>query len=207
MTAPVALRDPAVISAESDTLRTAAKSGSAFHQGARDALRWLLVGGPGPLTGGMTGLPIPLRAVVAELSAAEAVIYGRPSGLILAALLGVVSNDVVNWPASPPAPRSGTPARCPRTARAFLAAAVGASVARSSPCPGRPESRASATARSVRGDGEQTQRERDDQRQGRDRPLQCLHIHIPLFGLDFGEVRCPGDTDSLPGTHLSQAPS
>jgi hypothetical protein len=80
MTAPVALRDPAVISAESDTLRPAAKSGSAFHQGARDALRWLLVGGPGPLTGGITGLPIPLRAVVAELSAAEAVIYGRPSG-------------------------------------------------------------------------------------------------------------------------------
>jgi hypothetical protein len=79
MTAPVALRDPTVVAAEIEALRPAAASGSAFHAGARDALRWVLAGGPGPLTGRITGLPIPLSAVVAEL-AAEALIYGRPSG-------------------------------------------------------------------------------------------------------------------------------
>jgi hypothetical protein len=80
MTAPVALRDLTVVAAEIQALRAAAASGSAFHAGARDALRWVLAGGAGPLTGRITGLPIPLRAVVAELAAAEALIYGRPSG-------------------------------------------------------------------------------------------------------------------------------
>lgn len=80
MSVPVALRDPAVVTAEVDALSVAAENGSTFHTGARDALRWVLVGGPGPLTGALTGLPIPLRAIVAELAAAEALIYGRPSG-------------------------------------------------------------------------------------------------------------------------------
>jgi hypothetical protein len=80
MTAPVTLRDPAVIAAEISAVTIAAEAGSAFHEGARDALRWLLRGGPGPLGGQITGLPISLRAVVAELSAAEALAYGPPSG-------------------------------------------------------------------------------------------------------------------------------
>lgn len=79
MATPVVLRDVGVISAESAALRIAAESGSPFHEGARDALRWLLVGGPGPLTGAISDLPISFRAVVAELAAAEALIYGAPA--------------------------------------------------------------------------------------------------------------------------------
>ena len=62
--------------------------------------------------------------------------------------------------------------------------------ARSSPCPGRSESRASATARSVRGDGQQTQREHDDQRQGSDWPLQCLHHIFISHCLGWTSARC-----------------
>jgi hypothetical protein len=54
------------------------RSGSGFVLGALAALRWLTEGDPGPLTGCLDR-PIPLRAVVHELAAAEAVIYGRPS--------------------------------------------------------------------------------------------------------------------------------
>jgi hypothetical protein len=79
MTMPVDLRDVGVISAESAALHIAAEKGSSFHEGARDALRWLLVGGPGPLTGAISDLPISFRAVVAELATAEALIYGEPS--------------------------------------------------------------------------------------------------------------------------------
>lgn len=79
MTAPVALRDSTVIAAEASAVAAAAAAGSTFHEGARDALRWLLTGGPGPLTGRITGLPISLRAVVAELSTAESIAFGRPS--------------------------------------------------------------------------------------------------------------------------------
>jgi hypothetical protein len=80
MSTPVALREPAALAAEITALDAAALAGSGFHEGARDALRWLLRGGPGPLTGRSIDLPIPLRAVVAELSAAGELAYGRPSG-------------------------------------------------------------------------------------------------------------------------------
>ena len=41
-------------------------------------MRWLIEGGPGPLTSTLE-TPIPQRAVVHELAAAEAVIYGHPT--------------------------------------------------------------------------------------------------------------------------------
>jgi hypothetical protein len=51
---------------------------SSFSRGAAAALHWLVVGGPGPLTGATTA-PIDFGGVVEELAAAEAIIYGPPS--------------------------------------------------------------------------------------------------------------------------------
>jgi hypothetical protein len=59
-----------------------------FDQGAGAALRWLVCGGPAPLTGSGTGpgtgpdtgrSPPPAAAVVRELAAAEDLIYQRRS--------------------------------------------------------------------------------------------------------------------------------
>ena len=50
-----------------------------FRRSARQALRWLLVGGPGPLIADAGAGPVPARAVVAELGRAEKVIYTRSS--------------------------------------------------------------------------------------------------------------------------------
>jgi hypothetical protein len=47
---------------------------SDFDQGVHDALTWHLGGGPGPVSGAMTGLPVPATAVKEELAAAEAVL-------------------------------------------------------------------------------------------------------------------------------------
>ena len=59
----------------------AAREVGEFRRSAREALRWLLVGGPGPLLAevDMPAGPVPARAVVAELGRAEKVIYGRSS--------------------------------------------------------------------------------------------------------------------------------
>jgi hypothetical protein len=50
-----------------------------FRRAAREALGWLLVGGPGPLTAqdDAPTAPVPAPAMVAELARAEAVIYTR----------------------------------------------------------------------------------------------------------------------------------
>jgi hypothetical protein len=48
------------------------------HPGAAAALRWLTLGGPGPLTGALA-TPITFEAIVRELATAEAIIYGPPS--------------------------------------------------------------------------------------------------------------------------------
>jgi hypothetical protein len=50
-----------------------------FRRGAWDALRWVTEGGPGPLTGCLDGPAVSVQAIVRELAAAEAIIYGRPS--------------------------------------------------------------------------------------------------------------------------------
>ena len=50
-----------------------------FRRGARAALRWLLAGGPAPLTEAVTEQPPPATAVVRELAAAEEMIYQRRS--------------------------------------------------------------------------------------------------------------------------------
>jgi hypothetical protein len=50
-----------------------------FRRGALDALRWVTAGGPSPLTGCLEGPVVSVQAIVRELAAAEAIIYGRPS--------------------------------------------------------------------------------------------------------------------------------
>ena len=50
-----------------------------FRRGALAALHWVTQGGPGPLTGCLEGRAVSIAAIVRELAAAEAIIYGRPS--------------------------------------------------------------------------------------------------------------------------------
>jgi hypothetical protein len=77
MVAGAALRDREVIAAQVVALRgDAAGPAGEFESGALAALCWLLEGGPGPVTGEDGGRPRVARAIVQELAAAEAVIYG-----------------------------------------------------------------------------------------------------------------------------------
>jgi hypothetical protein len=66
--------------------RQAVSEVAEFRRSARQALRWLLVGGSGPLLAGplladvdVGAGAVPARAVVAELGRAEKVIYGWSS--------------------------------------------------------------------------------------------------------------------------------
>jgi hypothetical protein len=72
------VREPKVIAEQMAALCAESKrTGTKFSLGALDALQWLTNGGPGPLTGDATQKPVTVRAVVHELAAAEAAIYGR----------------------------------------------------------------------------------------------------------------------------------
>lgn len=73
------LRAPEVLVRQRDAL-TSAATFSDFQRGARDALAWLVAGGPSPINGCLVGLPVPARAVVHELAAAEAVLSGASGG-------------------------------------------------------------------------------------------------------------------------------
>ena len=78
MTSPARVREPEVLAEQMAALCAESKrTGSKFALGALDALQWLTEGGPGPLTGGAAQKPVTVRAVVHELAAAEAIIYGR----------------------------------------------------------------------------------------------------------------------------------
>ena len=80
VTSPARLREHEVLTAALSALcADRNRTGSTFCLGAMAALRWLTQGGPGPLTDALTGKPVTFRAIVRELSAAEALIYGRPS--------------------------------------------------------------------------------------------------------------------------------
>ena len=77
MVVRAALRDPEAIAAQGAALRGgAAGPAGEFERGALAALCWLLEDGPGPVTGELGGRPGTARAIVQELAAAEAVIYG-----------------------------------------------------------------------------------------------------------------------------------
>jgi hypothetical protein len=72
MTIPTRLRQPEVLAAQ---LASCARIDSGFTRGAAAALRWLLTGGPGPLTCAAAAVG-DFRGIVRELAAAEALIYG-----------------------------------------------------------------------------------------------------------------------------------
>ena len=74
------MRERSVLAAQMAALKVREDAGTPeFRRGALDALQWLCAGGPGPLSGVLTGLPVPAKAIVRELAGAEAIIYGRPS--------------------------------------------------------------------------------------------------------------------------------
>jgi CspA family cold shock protein len=75
MTIPTRLRQRDILITQ---LASCQRNDSSFSRGAVAALRWLTVGGPGPLTGAAAA-PIDFGAIVHELAAAEAIIYGPPS--------------------------------------------------------------------------------------------------------------------------------
>jgi hypothetical protein len=75
VTRPATLRDRQVLATQLGVSSAeCAWTGHQFCLGSRDALRWLLGGGPGPLTGVVCAAPPPRAAIVHELAAAEAVI-------------------------------------------------------------------------------------------------------------------------------------
>jgi len=75
MTIPTRLRQREVLDAQ---LAVCRRLDSNVGRGAVAALRWLTDGGPGPLTGGWAA-HVGFTDIVAELAAAEALIYGPPS--------------------------------------------------------------------------------------------------------------------------------
>jgi hypothetical protein len=74
------LRAPDVIAAQVAALcGTGSGPSGEFDRGACTALRWLLEGGPGPLTGAPSASAATARSIVQELAAAEAAMYGPGS--------------------------------------------------------------------------------------------------------------------------------
>jgi hypothetical protein len=75
MAIPTRLRQREIINAQLTQCR---RVDNTFTRGAAAALRWLTLGGPGPLTSALA-TPITFEAIVRELATAEAIIYGPPS--------------------------------------------------------------------------------------------------------------------------------
>jgi hypothetical protein len=75
MTIPTRLRQRDILTAQ---LASCQGCDSSFSRGAAAALCWLTGCGPGPLTGAAAA-PIGFGAIVHELAAAEAIIYGSPA--------------------------------------------------------------------------------------------------------------------------------
>ena len=75
MTIPTRLRQRDILTAQ---LASCQRVDSSFSRGAAAALCWLTACGPGPLTGAPAA-PIGFGAIVHELAAAEAIIYGSPA--------------------------------------------------------------------------------------------------------------------------------
>lgn len=74
------LRDTDVLAAQlAISSQECERNGPRFCFGVRDALRWLLWGGPAPLTGTLSDVPVPCAVIVHELGAAEAAIHPRGS--------------------------------------------------------------------------------------------------------------------------------
>jgi hypothetical protein len=113
VTTPARVRPPEVLAGQITVLRDAhTRTSSEFVLGALDALQWLTEGGPGPLTAEAAAKPVTVRAVVHELAAAEAIIYGRRLNR-RAYAQGV--EHALMWAqyatAAPPVPSAETPPR------------------------------------------------------------------------------------------------
>jgi hypothetical protein len=77
MAAGAGLQSREVFASQVSALREqAAGPVGEFECGASAALCWLLDGGPGPVTGEGAGSPSTARAIVRELAAAKALMYG-----------------------------------------------------------------------------------------------------------------------------------
>jgi hypothetical protein len=75
MTIPTRLRQREILDAQ---LAQCRRVDNSFTCGAAAALHWLTEGGVGPLSGALP-TSITFQAIVHELAAAEAIIYGPPS--------------------------------------------------------------------------------------------------------------------------------
>jgi hypothetical protein len=79
---PAKLRDTDELAAQlAISSAECARNGPRFCFGVRDALGWLIRGGPAPLTGTPSEVPVPCAAIVHELGAAEAAIHPRGTSL------------------------------------------------------------------------------------------------------------------------------
>lgn len=117
MTGPARLRDRDALNELMADLTSVPDAGcDGFHRGARDALRWLVERGAGPLTGTAVGSLITTAAVVRELAAAQELLFGPPSpGRDYAAGL----EHALMWAclATPTPPPTRAPTRPPSTTR------------------------------------------------------------------------------------------
>jgi hypothetical protein len=75
MTIPTRLRQREILNAQLTRCR---RVDNPLNGGAATALRWLTVGGPGPLTGALA-TSFSFEAIVRELATAETMLYGPPS--------------------------------------------------------------------------------------------------------------------------------
>lgn len=79
MKTPARIREPRVLRAQLAALAPRLGwVGDYSRRGGADALRWLIAGGPGPLTGQREELPVSAQAIIAELTAAEDLLRARP---------------------------------------------------------------------------------------------------------------------------------
>ena len=110
------LRPTADLVRERDVHTAGARREAGFDRGAYDSLKWLVEGGPGPLTGELVGLPLPAAVIVHELAAAEAVLSTSP-GRCHRYAAGVL--EALMWAemATPGAAIPGSPVREPGPGR------------------------------------------------------------------------------------------
>ena len=121
------LRPTADLVRERDVHTAGARREASFDRGAYDSLKWLVEGGPGPLTGELVGLPLPAAVIVHELAAAEAVLSTSPGRRCHRYAAGVL--EALMWAematsAPPRAALPGSAVKEPRPSRPGQAATV-----------------------------------------------------------------------------------
>ncbi len=120
------LRPAADLIRERDFHAAGVRREAGFDRGAYDSLKWLVEGGPGPLTGELVGLPIPAAVIVHELAVAEAVLSTSPGRChrYAAGVLEALMWAEMATSAPPRAAIPGSAVREPRPGRPGQATAV-----------------------------------------------------------------------------------